>query len=142
MKKPLKESWLSYYVAMPLKSALYLLREYLEITMIKLKGGWYCEYCHKTHCRRVYKYKLWFAANGSAYVTQAGTLRPTHEESGRWVCSLGKDAIVDEGWKPDYVSLGDKLQSTFSAIGDAFKRGMCDTYDTDTDYIKAEEDAE
>jgi hypothetical protein len=78
-----------------------------------------------------------FTANSGGAVTP----RLTHEKSGHWVCSLGKDAIVNEGWKPDYVSRGDKLQSTFSAIGDAFKRGMCDTYDTDTDYIKTEEDA-
>jgi hypothetical protein len=124
MKKPLKESWLSYYVATPLKSVLCSLKECLETTAIKLKGGWYCEYCHKIHCRRVYKYKLIFAANGSTYVAQAATLRPTHEESSRWVCSLGKDAIVDEGWKPDYVTLGDKLQSAVSALGDTFKGGM------------------
>jgi hypothetical protein len=123
MKKQLKESWLSYYVATPLANMVDSIKEGLAILSIKLRGGWYCEYCHKIHGRRVYKYKLLFTSKSCAAECK-GSLSDISNEYGRYVCSLGKDAIVEEGWKPDYITLGDKLQSAISAIGDAFKGGM------------------
>lgn len=42
----------------------------------------------------------------------------------KYVCSLGRDAVLNEGWKPTNITLGDKLHSAFSQIGEAFKGGM------------------
>ena len=90
---------------------------------IKLIGGWYCEYCHKIHGRRVYKYKLLFTSKSCAAECK-GHLSDISNESGRYVCSLGKDQIMEHGWSPTNVTIADHLQSAFSAIGDAFKGGM------------------
>lgn len=131
MKKPLRESWLRYYVVTPLATMIDSIKEGLAILTIKLVGGWYCEYCHKVHGRRVYKYKLLFTSKSCAAECK-GTLSDISNESSKYVCSLGKGQIMEHGWSPDNVTLVDHLQSTLSAIGDVFKGGVICSTDTET----------
>lgn len=121
MKGPEKVRWLKYYIAQPVEGLFSRLDETISTAWIKLKGGWYCEYCGKIHCRRAYKYKLVFYDDDSVGISNtAGTLRDTSDESGRFVCSLGRDAVLNEGWKPQSITLGDKIQSSFELAGKAF----------------------
>ena len=125
MKKPEKVSWLTYYVGWPIRDFINTLNEAVEKARIKFMGGWYCEYCHKAHGRRVYRYKLLFLD-----INKGVTVNDKHEQIGgsdtsdRYVCSLGRDAILNEDWKPTPPALGDMLQSAFNQIGEAFKGGM------------------
>lgn len=133
MKKPEKVSWLTYYVGWPIRDFIDTLGEAVEKAVekarIKFMGGWYCEYCHKVHSRRIYRYKLLFL-NSNKDVT----VSDKHELIGggntdaytydRYVCSLGRDAVLNEGWKPTPPALGDMLQSALSQIGEALKGGM------------------
>lgn len=116
MKGPERVSWLKYYIAQPIKVIADALGECVATAWIKLKGGWYCEYCHKVHNRRVYKYNGLDANLGTA----AGTLRDISNEPGRFVCSLGRDAALNEGWKPKNITLGDKVLSDLMTVGKVF----------------------
>lgn len=125
MKGPEKVSWLKYYIAQPIESICNALGECISTVWIKLKGGWYCEYCHKIHGRRVYKYKLMFLSSGKdVAVSDKYELIDISDRPDKYVCSLGRDAVLNEGWKPTNITLGDKLHSAFSQIGEAFKGGM------------------
>lgn len=125
MKKPEKVSWLTYYVGWPIRDFINTLSEAVEKARIKFMGGWYCEYCHKVHGRRVYKYKLIFSNNGDDVATSdTYTLMDISNEPGKFVCSLGRDAVLNEDWKPTPPALGDMLQSAFNQIGEALKGGM------------------
>ena len=116
MNRPEKVSWLKYYIAQPIKGLCEALNERISTLRIKLKGGWYCEYCGKIHNRRIYKYNC-LDANLD---TVTGTLRDISDEPGRFVCSLGRDAALHEGWEPQNVTLGDKIISDLMAVGRAF----------------------
>lgn len=100
------------------------IKEGLAILTIKLRGGWYCEYCHKIHGRRVYKYKLMFLSGKDVTVSDKYELIDISDRPDKYVCSLGRGAVLNEGWKPTNITLGDKLHSAFSQIGEAFKGGM------------------
>lgn len=121
MKKPEKVGWLTYYVGWPIRDFIDCLVETIEKAWIKLKGGWYCEYCHKIHGRRVYKYKLHFNTNGEVYTDDVGTLRDISDEPGRFACSLGCDAARDKAWKPDCITAGDKLLTSLERLGNVLK---------------------
>ena len=116
MNGPEKVSWLKYYIAQPIKSVCEELDERISTMRIKLKGGWYCEYCGKIHNRRIYKYNC-LDANLD---TVTGSLRDISDEPGRFVCSLGRDAALHEGWEPQNVTLGDQILSDLMAVGRAF----------------------
>ena len=116
MKRPERVSWLKYYIAQPIKSICDALGEHISALWIKLKGGWYCEYCHKVHSRRIYKYNCLDAHLDLA----AGTLRDISDEPGRFVCSLGRDAVLNEGWKPQNIAIGDKIISDLMTAYRAF----------------------
>ena len=105
MNRPEKVSWLKYYIAQPIKGLCEALNERISTLRIKLKGGWYCEYCGKIHNRRIYKYNC-LDANLD---TVTGTLRDISDEPGRFVCSLGRDAVFNEDWKPQNIMIGDKI---------------------------------
>ena len=105
MKGPKRVSWLKYYIAQPISNICSALDECVATTWIKLKGGWYCEYCGKVHSRRVYKYNC-LDTNLS---TATGSLRDISDEPGRFVCSLGRDAVFNEDWKPLNIMIGDKI---------------------------------
>lgn len=105
MKGPERVSWLRYYIAQPIISICNALGERLSTLWIKLTGGWYCEYCCKVHNRRVYKYNC-LDTNLS---TATGSLRDISDEPGRFVCSLGRDAVLHEDWKPLNIMIGDKI---------------------------------
>lgn len=125
MKKPQKVRWLTYYVVWPIRDFIDILVEIIEKAWIRLKGGWYCEYCHKIHGRRVYKYKLMFLSSGKDIaVSDKYELIDISDRPDKYVCSLGRDAVLNEGWKPTHITLGDKLHSAFSQISEAFKGGM------------------
>lgn len=101
MKGPEKVSWLKYYIAQPIESICNALGECISTVWIKLKGGWYCEYCHKIHGRRVYKYKLMFLSSGKdVAVSDKYELIDISDRPDKYVCSLGRDAVLNEGWKP------------------------------------------
>lgn len=116
MNGPERVSWLKYYIARPIKGIADTLGGCVATAWIKLKGGWYCEYCGKVHNRRVYKYNCLDANLDTA----TGTLRDISDEHGRFVCSLGRDAALHEGWKPQSITLGDKILSDFMAVRSAF----------------------
>lgn len=116
MKGPEKVSWLKYYIAQPISNICEALDECISTMRIKLKGGWYCAYCGKIHNRRVYKYNCLDANLDTA----TGSLRDISDEPGRFVCSLGRDAALHEGWEPQNVTLGDKILSDLMSVGRAF----------------------
>ena len=116
MNGPERVSWLKYYIAQPIESICNALGECVSTAWIKLKGGWYCEYCGKIHNRRVYKYNC-LDANLD---TVTGSLRDISDEPGRFVCSLGRDAALHEGWKPKNITLGDKILSDLMTVGKVF----------------------
>lgn len=109
MKGPERVSWLKYYIVQPVRGICDVLGERISTMWIKLKGGWYCEYCGKVHSRRVYKYNCLDAKLDTA----TGSLRDISDEPGKFVCSLGRDAALNEGWKPQNVTIGDKILSDF-----------------------------
>ena len=112
MKGPDRVSWLKYYIAQPIKSICDALGECISTVWIKLNGGWYCEYCGKIHNRRVYKYNCL----DDNLDTTAGSLRDISDEPGRFVCSLGRDAALHEGWKPINITLGGKILSDLMTV--------------------------
>lgn len=116
MNGPERVSWLKYYIAQPIKSICNALGECVATAWIKLKGGWYCEYCYKVHSRRIYKYNCLDAHLDTA----AGSLRDISDEPGRFVCSLGRDAALNEGWKPQNIAIGDKIISDLMTAYRAF----------------------
>lgn len=116
MNRPERVSWLKYYIAQPIKDIADALGECVATAWIKLKGGWYCEYCHKVHSRRIYKYNCLDAHLDLA----AGSLRDISDEPGRFVCSLGRDAALNEGWKPQNIAIGDKIISDLMTAYRAF----------------------
>ena len=123
MNGPEKVSWLKYYIAQPIESICNALGDLLSTLWIKMKGGWYCEYCHKVHCRRVYKYKILYKPSlggTNVDVSNNGTLRDIADEPHKYVCSLGRDAIMNNTWTPQ-PTCGDKIQSAFDQIGSIFK---------------------
>lgn len=125
MKKPEKVSWLTYYVGWPIRDFINTLSEAVEKARIKFMGGWYCEYCHKVHGRRVYRYKLLFLnSNEGVTVSDEHELIGGSDTSDGYVCSLGRDAVLNEDWKPTPPALGAMLQSALNQIGEAFKGGM------------------
>ena len=105
MKGPERVSWLRYYIARPIISIYNALGERMYTLWIKFTGGWYCEYCCKVHSRRVYKYNCL----DTNLDTATGTLRDISDEPGRFVCSLGRDAVLHEDWKPLNIMIGDKI---------------------------------
>ena len=105
MNGPKKVSWLKYYIAQPIAKIYSALGEHLYTIWIKLTGGWYCEYCGKVHSRRVYKYNCL----DTNLDTATGSLRDISNEPGRFVCSLGRDAVLNEDWKPLNIMIGDKI---------------------------------
>ena len=105
MKRPERVSWLRYYIAQPIKNICNALGEHISTLYIKLTGGWYCEYCGKVHSRRVYKYNCL----DTNLATATGSLRDISDEPGRFVCSLGRDAVLNEDWKPLNIMIGDKI---------------------------------
>ena len=96
MNGPERVSWLECYIVQPIESIRNVLSEYISTMWIKLKGGWYCEYCHKIHSRRVYKYPY---LEGKRDIT-TGPLRGNCNKPDKLVCSLARDAVLHEGWKP------------------------------------------
>ena len=116
MKGPEKVSWLEYYIVQPIESIYDALGECVSTAWIKLKGGWYCEYCGKIHSRRVYKYKYL----GTNFGTATGSLRDISDEPGRFVCSLGRDAVLNEDWKPLNIMIGDKIIYNIKTAWEAF----------------------
>ena len=119
MKGPKRVSWLRYYIAQPIKGICDALGECVATTWIKLKGGWYCGYCHKVHNRRVYKYNCLDVNLDTA----TGTLRDISDEPGRFVCSLGRDAALHEGWKLQNTTVGDKILSGIMTAWEIFNNG-------------------
>lgn len=115
MKGPERVSWLRYYIAQPIISICNALGERASTAWIKLKGGWYCEYCGKVHNRRVCKYNCL----DTNLDTATGTLRDISDEPGIFVCSLGRDAALHEGWKPKNITLGDKILFDLMTVGRA-----------------------
>lgn len=113
-QRPESRCWFAYYIFDPIRDMCYSFGDLLSTLWIKMKGGWYCEYCGKIHNRRVYKYNCLDAHLDIA----AGTLRDISGEHGRFVCSLGRDAALHEGWKPQSIKLEDKL---FSDMVTAFR---------------------
>lgn len=125
MKKSEKVGWLTYYVGWPIRDFINTLSEAVETARIKFMGGWYCEYCHKVHGRRVYRYKLLFTnSNKEVTVSDKPELIGGSDTPDRYVCSLGRDAVLNEDWKPTPPALGAMLQSALNQIGEAFKGGM------------------
>lgn len=122
-QKPEAKSWIRYYIFGPILDVAGALCDKVATLWIKMKGGWYCEYCHKIHCRRVYKYKLSFSpapGNSKASISTYGTLRNVSDEPHKYVCSLGRDAIMNNTWAPQ-PTFGDKIQSVFDSVGSIFK---------------------
>lgn len=123
MKGPERVSWLRYYIAQPIISICNALGERISTLWIKMKGGWYCEYCHKVHCRRVYKYQILVMPSLSGNITDvsnSGTLRDIADEPYKYVCSLGRDAITNNTWTLQ-PTFDDKIQSAFDQVGSIFK---------------------
>ena len=116
MKGPERVSWLRYYIAQPIAKIYSALGERLYTIWIKLTGGWYCEYCGKVHSRRVYKYNCL----DTNLDTAAGSLRDISDEPGRFVCSLGRDAVLNEDWKPLNIMIGDKIIYNIKTAWEAF----------------------
>ena len=116
MNGPEKVSWLRYYIAQPISNICSALDERVSTLWIKMKGGWYCEYCGKVHSRRVYKYNC-LDTNLS---TAAGSLRDISDEPGRFVCSLGRDAVLNEDWEPLNIMIGDKIIYNIKTAWEAF----------------------
>ena len=104
-QRPESRCWFAYYIFDPIRDMCYSFGDLLSTLWIKIKGGWYCEYCHKVHCRRVYKYNCL----DTNLDTAAGSLRDISDEPGRFVCSLGRDAVLNEDWKPLSIMIGDKI---------------------------------
>lgn len=104
MNDPKSVSWLNFYIARPIKNIRNVLGKRISTIWIKLKGGWYCAYCHKVHSRRVYKYS--YIDTRLGIVT--GPLHGTCNEHDKLVCSLGRDAALHESWRPLNNKLGDK----------------------------------
>ncbi len=122
-QRPDSRSWFAYYILDPIMDICNSVRDVLSTLCIKMKGGWCCEYCHKVHCRRVYKYKILYKPSlggTNVDVSNNGTLRSIADEPHRYVCSLGRDAITNNTWTPQ-PTFGDKIQSTFDQIGNIFK---------------------
>lgn len=102
-QQPESRCWFTYYILDPIVDMCNSVRDLLSTLLIKMKGGWYCEYCHKVHCRRVYKYKILYKSNlgnTKVDVSSNGTLRDIADESHRYVCSLGRDDITNGTWTP------------------------------------------
>ena len=114
-QRPESRCWFAYYIFDPIRDLCYSFGDLLSTLWIKMKGGWYCEYCGKIHNRRVYKYNCLDANLDTA----AGSLRDISDEPGRFVCSLGRDAALHEDWKPKNITLGDKILSGLMAVGRA-----------------------
>ena len=115
-QRPESRSWFTYYMLDPIMDICNSVRDLLSTLWIKMKGGWYCEYCGKIHNRRIYKYNCLDANLDTA----TGTLRDISDEPGRFVCSLGRDAALHEDWKPQNVTLGDQILSDLMAVCRAF----------------------
>ena len=111
-QRPESRCWFAYYIFDPIRDLCYSFGDLLSTLWIKMKGGWYCEYCGKIHNRRVYKYNCLDANLDTA----AGSLRDISDEPGRFVCSLGRDAALHEDWKPKNITLGDKILSDLMTV--------------------------
>ena len=122
-QRPESRCWFAYYIFDPIRGMCYSFGDLLSTLWIKMKGGWYCEYCHKVHCRRVYKYQILVMPSLSGNITDvsnSGTLRDIADEPYKYVCSLGRDAITNNTWTLQ-PTLDDKLQSAFDQVGSIFK---------------------
>lgn len=122
-QRPESRCWFAYYIFDPIRDLCYSFGDLLSTLWIKMKGGWYCEYCHKVHCRRVYKYQILFKPSlggTNVDVNSNGTLRDIADEPHKYVCSLGRDAITNNTWTPQ-PAFGDKIQSAFDQVGSIFK---------------------
>jgi hypothetical protein len=105
-KKPIAVSWMRFYVLTPVQSAWERVSDFFTEAWVAVTGGWWCEYCHKYHCRRVLKFKLTFTKEG-VQLPDTGTLRNDFKYCDRLVCSLGRDAVSGNTWAPDNPTLGD-----------------------------------
>lgn len=98
--KPDKVPWFGMYIADPLQGVWYAVTRRVTTLYHKLIGAWYCEYCHKYHGRRVYKYKI-LRTNIDEIRCGCGSTEPVEPKTvmgmsfgmHRYVCSLGADAI-------------------------------------------------
>ena len=104
-QRPESRCWFAYYIFDPIRDMCYSFGDLLSTLWIKMKGGWYCEYCGKVHNRRVYKYNCL----DTNLATATGSLRDISDEPGRFVCSLGRDAVLHEDWEPLNIMIGDKI---------------------------------
>lgn len=118
--KPEKVSWYKYYaepVVDGLKYSLAVFGAFILWVCVRvaklsaniythLMGYWYCEYCNKKHCRRVYRYQLLIGLDNDHVVSYDGKVGstksdPCHTADAKYVCSLGKDYIHShKGWQP------------------------------------------
>lgn len=114
MKKPLTVSWMRYYVLDTLENVWDSVKDFFGELHIKLIGGWYCEYCQKIHGRRVLKFKLYFVKEG-AEISTYGTLKEDYKYSDRLACSLGRDALLANTWKPERPTLAQALSQLTSS---------------------------
>lgn len=99
MKKPIRVSWMRFYVLAPVQSVWGNVKDFFIDLHIKLIGGWYCEYCKKYHGRRVLKYKL-IMVDKDGVIFGNGTLRNDFKYCDQLVCSLGRDAGKAGEWTP------------------------------------------
>ena len=118
-QRPESRSWFTYYMLDPIMDICNSVRDLLSTFWIKMKGGWYCEYCGKVHNRRVYKYDCL----DTNLDTATGSLRDISDEPGRFVCSLGRDAVFNEDWKPQNIMIGDKIIYDIKTVGRASNNG-------------------
>lgn len=122
-QRPKSRCWFAYYILDPIVDTYNSIRDLLSTLWIKMKGGWYCEYCSKVHCRRVYKYQILYKPNlggTNVDVNNNGTLRNIADEPHRYVCSLGRDAITNNTWTPQ-LTFGNKIQAAFEQIGEVLE---------------------
>lgn len=114
-KKPTSISWLRFYVLAPVSSAWESIRDFFVSAWVAVSGGWWCEYCHTYHSRRVLKWQLIFTKEGIK-LSDTGTLRNDFKYCDRLVCSLGRDACQDEGWTPEAPTLGDLFNQMDNSV--------------------------
>lgn len=60
------------------------IHEKASVIYTKLSGRWYCEYCHKYHCRRVIHYNV--QHDKFSYIW--------------YVCSCGLHEVLTNAWQP------------------------------------------
>lgn len=132
-RKPATCSWFRFYVYNPVRSLCCTLGDLIVDAWNVCRGDWYCEYCDKMHGRRVYKHPLTILSDGSVAVSEAGTCEATKLTNAatgqpygdsappRLVCSIGKEEILHNGWRPCDISVSERLQSVADTICKIFR---------------------